>query len=273
LNSFLPGTVPQDFDARNRFLNYSRDTGTPKHQVRWNWVYELPFGRGKKFAGGANGVLDKFVGGWQIASTGQVVSSYWNLPATTDRFPTGVPVEVYGEKYRIEDCTSGTCFPGFLYWNGYIPANRINSVDAQGKPNGIMGVPSNYKPAVAPLIPWGSTALPANAPSNTNISQFWDTSNVWVPLNNGNVQRLTYNDNLHPYRNQRMVGPRQWFMDASLFKFVKFSEAVTMRVNIDFFNVLNNPNNPTAVGNDGLLSTRNSGSAARVTQLTVRLQW
>jgi hypothetical protein len=59
---------------------------------------------------------------------------------------------VYGYKYPIQDCRSGNCFPGYLWWNGYIPANRINSVDASGKPNGIMGVPADYKPAQAPLI-------------------------------------------------------------------------------------------------------------------------
>ena len=47
----------------------------------------------------------------------------------------------------------------------------------------------------------------------------------------------------------------------------------TLRINADCFNVLNNPNNPTGIGQDGLLATRNSGSAARTMQLTVRLIW
>jgi hypothetical protein len=136
-----------------------------------------------------------------------------------------------------------------------------------------MGVPDNYRPAAAPLIPWGSTALPANAPANTNLSQFWDTNTVWLPLNNGALQRLDFNDNLHPWRNQYLNGIRQWFLDASLFKFTNLTEKVTLRFNVDFFNVLNNPNNPTGIASDGIQSTRNSGSAARVTQLTVRLMW
>ena len=41
-----------------------------------------------------------------------------------------------------------------------------------------------------------------------------------------------------------MPGVRQWFQDASLFKFTKLTEAVTLRFNVDFFNVFNNPNNP-----------------------------
>jgi hypothetical protein len=68
-------------------------------------------------------------------------------------------------------------------------------------------------------------------------------------------------------------GPLQWFQDASLFKFVNISEKVTLRFNVDFFNVFNNPNNPTGVSANGVLNTRNSGSAARTTQLTARLSW
>ena len=127
------------------------------------------------------------MGGWQVAGIGNTRQGYWSLP--TNYYPTGNPIEIYGFKYPIQDCQSGTCFPGYLWWNGYIPANRINSVDANGKPNGIMGVPSNYKPATAPLIPWGQTALPPNAPAGTNVSGFWDTNSVWIPLNNGTVQR------------------------------------------------------------------------------------
>ena len=48
LNAYLPGSVPTDFDDRNRFLNYKRDPNTPKHQIRWNLIAELPIGRGKK---------------------------------------------------------------------------------------------------------------------------------------------------------------------------------------------------------------------------------
>lgn len=273
VENFLPGAVATDFDARNRFLNYQRDTTTPQHQVRWNWIADIPVGKGKFLGGSMPGFLEKIIGGWQIAGTGHWRTNHVILP--TNYYPTGAPLEVYGEKYKIEDCRSGVCFPGFLYYNGYIPANRINSVDAQGRPNGVMGVPENYKPAVAPLIPWGSTTLPPNAPANTNLSQFWDTNNVWVRLNNNTVQRLNYNDNLVPWRNQYIRAPNQWFMDVSLFKFAKITERISLRLNIDFFNVLNNPNNPTAISNtnDGILTTRNSGSPARVMQMSVRLSF
>jgi len=42
-----------DFDVRQRFV--------------FSYVYDLPFGRGRKFAGGASGVGNQIIGNWQIA--------------------------------------------------------------------------------------------------------------------------------------------------------------------------------------------------------------
>jgi hypothetical protein len=271
VNQFLPGAVPSDYDQRNRLLSYQRDISVPKHRLRWNWIVDLPFGKGRALGGNAGGLLNTLIGGWQIAGIGSLNSTYVALP--TNFWPTGNPVEQYGYKYPIEDCTAGTCYPGYLWYNGYIPANRINSVDANGKPNGIMGVPANYKPAVAPLVPWGSTVLPPNAPANTNVSSFWDTNSVWIPLNNGTVQRALYNDNLHPYRLQYIPSTLQWNLDSSIFKSIPIRESMILRFNVDFFNVFNHPGNPSAVASNGVLSTRNSGVSPRVLQLTGRFTW
>jgi hypothetical protein len=272
LNQFLPGAVPEDYDERNRFLYYQRDTDVPKHRLRWNWLIDLPFGKGRPVGRNMGGLLDKFIGGWQLAGMGNLRSTWYTLP--TNVFPTGTPVETYGYNYPIEDCTSGVCYPGYLWWNGYIPANRINSTNpATGRPNGIMGVPSDYRPAGVPLIPWGSTTLPPHAPGNTDVSAFWDTNTVWVPLSNGSVQRLAYSDNLPPWRNQYIPSIRQWGLDASLFKAIPFRERYMVRFNVDFFNVLNHPGNANSVASNGVLSTVNSGQAARELQLTLRLSW
>lgn len=270
-NQFLPGAVPTDLDARNRFINYQRDTGPPKHRVRWNWIVDLPIGKGKPLLGNAGKNLNRLVGGWQVAGLGSLNTTYFALP--TGIYPTGNKVEMYGYKYPIQDCTSGTCFPGYLWFNGYIPANRINSTDASGKPNGIMGVPSDYKPSAAPLIVAGQTAMPANAPAGTNLVSFWDTNTVWIPLKDGTVQRATFNDGLHPWRQQYLPSSRQWGLDASIFKRVPINERLALRFNVDIFNVLNHPGNPSAVASTGVLSTRASGISPRVVQLTLRLQF
>jgi hypothetical protein len=268
----MPGTVPSNYDDLNRFLNYQRDTEIPKHRVRWNWLADLPFGNGKPIGRNASGVLNKLIGGWQIAGMGNLRTNYFSLPTGNWNF-TGEPIRQYGYEYPIEDCRSGACVPGYLWWNGYIPANQINSRDANGRPNGYMGIPADYKPAVTPLIPWGTTALPPNAPANTNVSQFWDTNNVWIKLNNNTVQRTGYNPGVHPWRNQYLPGVRQWGLDASLFKNVRFGESLNVRVNADFFNVLNAPGNPNSIGGDGFLNVRNSGNSARTLQLGARVTW
>jgi hypothetical protein len=223
-NVFMPGAVPQDPQERNRFLNYQRDTGVAKHRVRWNWLLDLPVGRGKKFGHNAGGLLNSVIGGWQIAGLGSISSNYWALP--TGNWGYLGDVQIYGTKYKIEDCRSGTCIPGYLYWNGYIPANRINSYDAKGRPNGVMGVPDTYKPAQMPIIP-----IPANggSPSDPNAA-YYDSNTVWVKLANGTQRRIAYDPNLHPWRNQYRLGPYSFGMDASLFKNMRIRERVTLRL-------------------------------------------
>ena len=265
---FLPGAVPTDFDKRNRFLNYQRDTSIPKHRIRWNWIADLPFGRGKTIGGNAGGLLNRFIGGWQLAGTGYLRSNFQSLPTGT--YPNGNAIEYYGYKYPIQDCTGGTCYPGYLWNNaGYIPANRINSYDpVTGRPNGIMGVPADYKSVSQPIWPW-----PANPQSSDPMYPYYGSNTVWVPLSNGVLQRTTYNENLHPWRQQYFPSVRQWGLDASLFKTIPVTERVNLRFNLDYFNVLNHPNNPTGVSGMGILSTRSSGSGARELQLTLRLTW
>jgi len=267
---FLPGAVPTDFDARNRFLNYQRDTALPHHQLKWNWVADLPFGRNHLLARNAGKFLNTLVAGWQIAGSGTYQSRYWSLP--TSNYGPASNIQIYGTKYPIQDCSAGACRPGYLYWNGYISPPLINRTDASGQCTGICGIPSNYTPSNVPLIPYGSTALPANAPANTNVSQFWETQTVWVPLKDGTVVRTTMNTSLPWWMNQYVPAPWAFNLSASLFKTFSLTEHVKLRFNADFFQVLNNPGLPTPGGN-GILSTQNSNNSPRDLQLTLRLTW
>ncbi len=268
-NIYLPGAVPEDLNARARFLFYRRDTDIPQHRYNWNFIVDLPFGRGKRFASNAGPVLGRVIGGWQLAGQGSMTSTWWALPSTNWVFPN--PVEIYGTKYKVQDCRSGVCMDGYLYYNGYIPANRINSVDpVTGRPNGVMGVPANYKPAHTPLIP-----IPANGGSSSDpMFPFYDSNTVWVPLKNGTLQRTTLNTNLNPWRNQFASGLYSWFQNASLFKVIPVKERVAFRLNIDFFNVFNMPGIPkTPSAGSGIIDAQVSGNGARALQFGLRLNW
>ena len=267
-NVFLPNAVPQDLAARSRLLFYQRDTDIPQHRVNWNFIVDLPFGKGKRFATNTGPIVDRVVGGWQLAGNGSVSSTWWQLPTGNWRFPN--PVEIYGTKHKVQDCRSGVCRDAYLFYNGYIPANRINSVGANGLPNGVMGVPSNYKPAHSPLIP-----IPANggSPADPNFP-FYDSNTVWVPMKDGSLQRTTLNTNLNPWRNQAVLGLPEWSQNVSLFKVIPITERVYLRLNIDFFSVLNMPGIPKRPDpSTGLIDASFSGNGSRALQFGLRLSW
>jgi hypothetical protein len=263
---FMPNSVPSNFDAYNRFYNYQRDTAVPKHRVNWNLLWDLPVGRGKKLLGNSGRWLDRLVGGWQIAAYSGMNSRYIAIPET-DWGPTG-KIQTYGKQYPVDDCRSGTCFRGYLYYNGYIPANQINSNNAQGKPNGVMGVPSSYQPSHQPIWP-----TPANPnPADPNYS-LYGTNIVYVPLKNGTMQRIAYDTGLNPMRNQVIPGPWAWSVNSSAFKVIPLTERLKLRLNLDAFNVFNMPGTPMPDAATGVLSLRNSNNGPRQLQWTLRLSW
>lgn len=42
------------------------DPGNVTHAFKGNWVFELPFGRGRRFFGNTGGLLDRLIGGWEL---------------------------------------------------------------------------------------------------------------------------------------------------------------------------------------------------------------
>ncbi|HEY3841240.1 MAG TPA: carboxypeptidase-like regulatory domain-containing protein [Bryobacteraceae bacterium] len=257
-NIFLPNSVPTNLNQLNRLLNYERDPEIPKHHLRWNWLVDLPFGRGKLLGRNANGFVNAFIGGWQFAGSGNMVSRYFAL-ATTNWGPTN-PIQVYGLNQPVQDCRSGTCYASYLFYNGYIPPTQINSVNAAGKCTGICGVPSNYQPNVTPI-------------NNTPGTQYYGTNTVQVKLANGTTQAVAYANGVNPLQNQYLPGPMLWTTNASLFKAFRVREGEYLRFNADFFNVLNQPGLNLPDAGTGVISKQNSAQAPRQLQLTLRFTW
>src|SRR6185436_5329657 len=57
------------FDLRDRSLNYTWSDFDRRHVFQGTYVWELPFGRGKRWFKDANRTLDAIVGGWQVSGT------------------------------------------------------------------------------------------------------------------------------------------------------------------------------------------------------------
>jgi hypothetical protein len=65
--SFHKPYVTTEMNYTNVYTNQGGNaTGNVRHVFAGNWMYELPFGRGKRFASDANGLLDRIVGGWNF---------------------------------------------------------------------------------------------------------------------------------------------------------------------------------------------------------------
>ncbi|MBO0862078.1 MAG: TonB-dependent receptor [Chloracidobacterium sp.] len=289
---YLPGTVPTDNYELNRTLFYDRDTAIPKHRVRWNWNYDLPFGKGQKLLSKSGRFINGLAGGWKFSGTGTLLNTWYALP--TNNWGEFGKFEVYGKKYKILDCRATPanstnpgderCTPGYLWFNGYISPQVINRTNAAGLRTGVFGIPDNYKPAQKPIIPWGTPGA---------LTTDYDTNVVYIPLINSNpnancdrskgaqvsCQRVSVDTGYHPWRNQYMIGPYNWVMDASLLKVFTIKERVRLRVNFDLFNVFNiqGLNPPNA---EGIVSLSNSfnpnnqnGFKPRQIQGTLRLEW
>lgn len=83
-----------------------------KHRFVATWLYELPFGRGKRFGSGMSGVADKIVGGWSVAGVANMRSSFHS-----------------NSSIAAANCNSATtqdCRPDVLS-NPHLDANGVDS--------------------------------------------------------------------------------------------------------------------------------------------------
>ncbi len=100
----------------NSRINY-RNLASEKGQGSYNqplnntttFVYEVPFGKGRKFGSSANGFIDAILGGWRlngihIAQSGQPINMSYSLAAAAQvsTYPTYRPNYVGGDIYAPE---------------------------------------------------------------------------------------------------------------------------------------------------------------------------
>jgi hypothetical protein len=261
---FMPGAYPASVSDRTRFYRYSRDGDIPKHHIRFNYLYDLPIGRGKKFMGNIGSGMNRLVGGWQIAGYGSSNSRWFSLPSG-NWGPVG-KLDVYG-KQPIEDCRGGACFAGYMYYNGYLPATVVANSSGSCIASAtacVKGVPSGYAPVVNNINP-----AVANGTIDANFN---NTNNVNVRLKDGTSQLVAYDTGLNPLRNQFVNGPWITNLSASVYKSVNITEHLRLRLNLDAFNVLNQPGIGTP-NTEGIISLRNSAQGARTMQYTARFTW
>ncbi len=259
--NFAPGAIPKGMDVGsqlepsrefNRWQNYRADTAIPLHRLTFNGVVDVPLGKGRRFLGNTNKFVNAVVGGYQMAFVGTMVSQAFQVGNTN--FGEYNPIATYKNSAPVKDCRSGVCRDAYLWFNGYVPPNVVNTS------NGVQGIPSDYKPYLAPIN---------NTPGTTNFGN----NNVTQTLANGQQVLTGFSPGpagVNPYNSGVLQGPKNFQADISLYKEVAFKERYRLRFNVDAFNAFNiqGLNNPNAT--DGIQQLQSSYWRPRQIQFTGR---
>ena len=200
-------TGPDDFNRNQVFI--------------FNAVYQLPFGKGKSFAGGAGRAMDLLIGGWTWTNT-TIISS--GLPFTATAGNCG----------SISD--TGPCLPNL---DGSF---KVGAGDLD---------PATHR--VAYFTPVSALSYPASA-----LTVGTDACSLSRPTSGpfslpacgtfGNVGRNSFR------------GPGAWFDNMSVAKIFRITERFSTEFRVDAFNVFNHPvlANPGACidcgGNNGFIT-------------------
>lgn len=60
------------FNKPLEYIAQAGQVGNVRHALKGNWVYELPFGRERRFGGSTSGLMDALVGGWSVAGVARI---------------------------------------------------------------------------------------------------------------------------------------------------------------------------------------------------------
>jgi hypothetical protein len=245
-------------------------TGGQTHAFKANWVYELPFGRGKKYGSGVGAVKDGFIGGWEIDGVVRVQSG-----AKAD----------YGG-YRLVGMTEEEFAGMFKFYHVIEP----NVLDANKNPmDRVYMLPQDViQQSILALYTTTATtatgysgALPTGrylAPTSGPDCAMYAVGSAYDVLCPGTKSAF-------PGSSRRIVtGPMYWKVDMSFVKRIPVYKNVRVEVRMDLFNIFNTVNFASnwAMGNTVTAWQVTSGATdvnasqdpgGRITSFGLRVTW
>jgi len=122
-NSSLGGTAYNQFQPERDF---GRDSFVSVHRFVTYGVFEIPFGKGKRFGSKLNGWADKFAGGWRLSwnmfiKSGTGFTPYWTCSNCDPPFPGNIGS---GSIDAVGDFNSSSSFRPLVAGNIYIRKNN-----------------------------------------------------------------------------------------------------------------------------------------------------
>ncbi|MEP6945939.1 MAG: TonB-dependent receptor [Acidobacteriota bacterium] len=192
-----------ELDATRPQLEYGRAQYDQTHVFNLNGIYELPFGKGRRFLSNSGGVLDTILGGWQL--NGIV------------RLASGSPFGIFDPR-------------GTLNYNTQSARNPANSNLTKADIKKLVGIFKTPKGIyfIDPKVIDPVTGRAANGYGQPTFAGqvFFNVE----PGQIGNVERFFLN------------GPLYFNVDASLFKNIRISESTRFQIRAEAFNLFNRTN-------------------------------
>ncbi|MGH9405554.1 MAG: carboxypeptidase regulatory-like domain-containing protein [Terriglobia bacterium] len=226
---------------------YNNDTNVPAQRVTEDVVYDLPLGKGRRFGSHMPRALDAVVGGWELTSIGTWDHGFW-------------------QAYN-----SGQ----WAFQSPALNSNQRLALTYNGSPQ-LLWFAGDFNPAVATNV--SQTALQALVPASVGQRRLHELGpgfNNQLPLTlaNGKQVMIPVSGAFNPTIRQFFLGPPAWNVDFSLIKRFKLTERLDFRLEGDFFNAFNHPNdvNPDPVS--GLVNLGEQANPAREIQIYAHLDW
>jgi hypothetical protein len=244
-------------DNANPGLDYSRPQYDRTHTFNFNAIYELPFGKGKKFLN-TGGLTNLLVGGWQFTSIVTLSS--------------GVPISILDNSGTLNRGGRST----WQSATSTLSAAELKQITGIYKtPNGIFFIDPSHLYAsgsngqridLTQPLPAGVTITGIRGTNTNDLAPFaGQIFSYNKPGSTGNLPRNFIN------------GPKYINWDAGLSKNIRFSETTRLQLRMEVYNVLNHANffpadlttvfNLNNTTNFGKLTT---GYSPRIMQFGVR---
>jgi len=226
--------------------------GSVTHAFKVNWLYELPFGQGRRFGSNVGPVLDRIIGGWQVHGIARIQSGeileYSGVDIvgmSIDEFKSLHGVYVDGVKNgSLSNYTEGIIT--------FLPDDVI--LNTRRAFNTSPGSPTGYS---ALGVPEGRYIAPAGDPDCVELiaQDYGDCGSRVIELD----------------------GPGYKNVDLSVVKLVPIAGRVRAEVRFEMLNAFNwinfDPFATTSTNATNWQSNGLIGTTARVVQLVTRVTW
>jgi hypothetical protein len=220
----------QPATLRNLWLKKGVTPFDIRHGFKTNFIYELPFGKGKSFLNTSNGLVDRLVGGWGF--NGNI------------RIQSGIPFVFNAQNAGAIQAAGGQQSISNVQLVGMTYKELQKAVGVYRDPDGFVyllpkDIRDNTTKAFNISLTTAGAAYTNGAPTGRFIA----------PAGFGNCSQAYIGQ--CGYANLILHGPSFFRFDLAMAKKIRFTESVNLELRMEFLNAFNNINfQPGASGND-----------------------